>query len=139
MLVTLRTKGLKKKPLYQRNLCVVLKVLHRVSYRQFRVIISLILNSPKLSLIHICFSCKSRFQVHLVFVANDNILSFLFVDRGFVKYSRSKVKYRSPRQRMKDWNEIYYNKGKSELKVQAARQGRQPKCFSLELPSQKTL
>ncbi|XP_058953024.2 uncharacterized protein [Pocillopora verrucosa] len=41
--------------------------------------------------------------------------------RGFVKYSRSKVKYRSPRQRMKDWNEIYYNKGKSELKVQAAR------------------
>ena len=36
-------------------------------------------------------------------------------------YSRSKVKYRPPKQRMKDWNEIYYNKGKSELKVQAAR------------------
>ena len=45
----------------------------------------------------------------------------VFNDRGFVKYSRSKVKYRSPKQRMKDWNEIYYNKGKTELKVQAAR------------------
>ncbi|XP_078373779.1 uncharacterized protein LOC144657317 isoform X1 [Oculina patagonica] len=41
--------------------------------------------------------------------------------RGFVKYSRSKVKYRPPKQRMKDWNEVYYNKGKTELKVQAAR------------------
>lgn len=41
--------------------------------------------------------------------------------RGFVKYTRSKVKYRPPKQRMKDWNEIYYSKGKSELKVQAAR------------------
>ncbi|KAK2570832.1 Glutamate synthase [NADH] [Acropora cervicornis] len=42
-------------------------------------------------------------------------------DSRFVKYSRSKVKYRPPKQRMKDWNEIYTNKGKSELKVQAAR------------------
>lgn len=42
-------------------------------------------------------------------------------DRGFVKYSRSKAKYRPPKQRMKDWNEVYYNKGKAELKVQAAR------------------
>lgn len=41
--------------------------------------------------------------------------------RGFVKYTRSKIKYRPPKQRMKDWNEIYYSKGKSELKVQAAR------------------
>lgn len=49
------------------------------------------------------------------------IYSFCFYDRGFVKYSRSKVKYRPPKQRMKDWNEIYYNKGKTELKVQAAR------------------
>ena len=44
-----------------------------------------------------------------------------FYCRGFVKYSRSKVKYRPAKQRMKDWNEIYYNKGKSELKEQAAR------------------
>ena len=57
-----------------------------------------------------------------IYVLQSLTLSFsCFHDRGFVKYSRSKVKYRPPKQRMKDWNEIYYSKGKTELKVQAAR------------------
>ena len=62
------------------------------------------------------FHC--RFTKH-IFSHVDNMHSLF--PRGFVKYSRSKVKYRPPKQRMKDWNEIYTNKGKSELKVQAAR------------------
>ena len=41
-------------------------------------------------------------------------------DRGFVKYARSGKPYRSAKQRIKDWKEIYNHK-RSDLKVQTAR------------------
>jgi hypothetical protein len=47
---------------------------------------------------------------------------FMVTFRGFVKYKRAKNQYRSPEERINDWDEIYNHKGvKKGIQVQAAR------------------